>query len=149
LQNQDLCEIWSIVKDNDHANIWITLADKAIHGVFNEKPVFEGLCEIMVQAAIRKDNNKGKQNFKYNEELTNFLIILGSFSTRALNIFRQNLEGRTIQNIRYDLLILLSIKICANLLKNFLSKIENFVLTMKIHLRILPFHLRMLPNLKG
>ncbi|RGB43844.1 hypothetical protein C1646_749258 [Rhizophagus diaphanus] len=41
-----------------------------------------------------------KQNFKYNEELTNFLIILGSFSTRALDIFRQNLEGHTIQNIR-------------------------------------------------
>ncbi|CAB4438552.1 unnamed protein product [Rhizophagus irregularis] len=81
------------------------LPDKAIHSVFNEKPVFEGLCKIMVQAAIRKDNNKGKQNFKYNEELTNFFIILGSFSTRALNIFRQNLEGRTIQNIR---------KLCAN-----------------------------------
>ncbi|EXX73794.1 hypothetical protein RirG_057140 [Rhizophagus irregularis DAOM 197198w] len=100
LQNQDLREIWSIVKDDDHTNIWITLADKAIHGVFNEKPVFEGLCEIMVQASIRKDNNKGKQNFTYNEEFTNFLIILGSFSTRALDIFRQNLEGRTIQNIR-------------------------------------------------
>ncbi|PKK49500.1 hypothetical protein RhiirC2_803457, partial [Rhizophagus irregularis] len=31
---------------------------------------------------------------------TNFLIILGSFSTRALNFFCQNLEGCTIQNIR-------------------------------------------------
>jgi hypothetical protein len=99
LQNQDLREIWSIAKD-DHTNIWITLADKAINGAFNEKPVFEGLCEVMVQASIRKDNNKGKQNIKYNEEFTNFLIILGSFSTRALDLFCQNLEGRTIQNIR-------------------------------------------------
>ena len=99
MQNQDLREIWSIVKDNDCANIWITLADKAINGAFNENPVFKGLCEVMVQAAIRKDNNRGKQNIKYNEEFTNFLIILGSFSTRALDIFRQNLEGRTIQSI--------------------------------------------------
>ncbi|EXX74213.1 hypothetical protein RirG_053190 [Rhizophagus irregularis DAOM 197198w] len=54
----------------------------------------------MVQAAIRKDNNKGKQNIQYNEDFTNFLIILESFNTRALDLFRQNLEGRTIQNIR-------------------------------------------------
>ena len=81
LQNQDLCEIWSIIKDDNHANIWIALADKAINGAFNEKSVFEGLCEIMVQTSIHKDNNKGKQNINYNEEFTNFLIILGSFST--------------------------------------------------------------------
>ncbi|GBC42011.2 hypothetical protein RIR_jg9593.t1 [Rhizophagus irregularis DAOM 181602=DAOM 197198] len=54
----------------------------------------------MVQAAVRKDNNKGKQNIQYNEDFTNFLIILESFSTQAFNLFRQNLEGRTIQNIR-------------------------------------------------
>ncbi|PKC03253.1 hypothetical protein RhiirA5_424034 [Rhizophagus irregularis] len=29
LQNQDLIEIWSIIKDNYDTNIWITLADKA------------------------------------------------------------------------------------------------------------------------
>ncbi|GBB97652.1 hypothetical protein RclHR1_30270001 [Rhizophagus clarus] len=78
---------------------FITLVDKAIHGVFNEKPVFEGLCEVIVQAIIRKDNNKGKQNIKYNEEFTNFFIILESFSTQALDIFCQNLEGCIIQNI--------------------------------------------------
>ncbi|RGB23503.1 hypothetical protein C1646_774410 [Rhizophagus diaphanus] len=35
----------------------------------------------MIQAAICKDNNKGKQNIQYDEDFTNFLIILGSFST--------------------------------------------------------------------
>ena len=61
----------------------------------------------MVQAAIRKDNNKGKQNIQYNEDFTNFLIILGSFSTRAFD-----------QNIRYfiyfmnliNYLLILSVK---------------------------------------
>ncbi|PKC03286.1 hypothetical protein RhiirA5_424001 [Rhizophagus irregularis] len=43
-----------------NTNVWITLADKANNGAFKEKPVFTGLCDIMVQAAIRKDNNKGK-----------------------------------------------------------------------------------------
>ena len=101
LQNQDLREIWSVIKDNYDTSIWITLADKATNGALKEKPVFTELCEVMVQAAICKDNNKGKQNIQYNEDFTNFLIILGSFSTRALDLFRQNLEGRTIQNIRY------------------------------------------------
>ena len=100
LQNQDLHEIWSVIKNDYNPNIWVTLANKAINGVFNEKPVFMGLCEVMVQAAIRKENNKGKQNIHYNEDFTNFLIILGSFNTRALDLFRQNFEGRTIQNIR-------------------------------------------------
>lgn len=111
LQNQDLREIWSIIKDNYDTNIWITLADKANKGAFKEKSVFTGLCEVMVQAAVRKDNNKGKQNIQYNEDFTNFLIILGSFSTRALNLFRQNLEGRTIQNIRYFLLAYLLVNL--------------------------------------
>ncbi|GBC36317.2 hypothetical protein GLOIN_2v1776655 [Rhizophagus irregularis DAOM 181602=DAOM 197198] len=58
------------------------LSDKANKGAFKEKSVFTELCEVIVQAAVHKDNNKG------------------NFSTRALNLFRQNLEGRTIQNIR-------------------------------------------------
>lgn len=41
----------------------------------------------MVQATIRKDNNKTKQNIKYNKELTNFLTILRSFSIQDLDIF--------------------------------------------------------------
>ncbi|GBC53360.2 hypothetical protein GLOIN_2v1772310 [Rhizophagus irregularis DAOM 181602=DAOM 197198] len=81
LQNQDLHKIWSVIKDNYDTSIWITLADKATNGAFKEKPVFTGLYEVMVQAAIRKDNNKGKQNIQYNEDFTNFLIILGSFNT--------------------------------------------------------------------
>lgn len=47
----------------------------------------------MNDAAEQKIKNKGKQNIKYSEEFTNFLVILGGFSTRALDLFRQNLEG--------------------------------------------------------
>ncbi|PKB97973.1 hypothetical protein RhiirA5_432167 [Rhizophagus irregularis] len=82
------------------SNIWLTLADKAMRGVFNDKPVFTGLCHVMVQACLRKENSLGMQNLKYSEEFTNFLVILASFSNWALELFRQNLEGRTIQNIR-------------------------------------------------
>uniref|UniRef100_U9UV44 Uncharacterized protein n=1 Tax=Rhizophagus irregularis (strain DAOM 181602 / DAOM 197198 / MUCL 43194) TaxID=747089 RepID=U9UV44_RHIID len=77
-----------------------TICHESNKDAFKEKSVFTGLCEVMVQAAVRKDNNKGKQNIQYNEDFTNFLIILESFSTQAFNLFRQNLEGRTIQNIR-------------------------------------------------
>ncbi|PKC16097.1 hypothetical protein RhiirA5_407408 [Rhizophagus irregularis] len=62
LLENHLCEIWSIVKNNNHANIWITLADKAIHGIFNEKPVFEGLSAI-------SDNTKLKPAFRYHSGL--------------------------------------------------------------------------------
>jgi hypothetical protein len=81
LQNQDLREIWSVINDNYDTSIWIILADKANNSAFKENSVFTGFCEVMVQAVIRKDNNKGKQNIHYNEDFTNFLIILGSFST--------------------------------------------------------------------
>ncbi|PKK59329.1 hypothetical protein RhiirC2_871301 [Rhizophagus irregularis] len=104
LQNVDLLQIWNIIKGDklSHTNstVWLTLADKAIKGAFNDKPVFTGLCHIMVQAYLRKEKDMGKQNSKYSEEFTNFLVILASFSNRALDLFRQNLEGRSIQNIR-------------------------------------------------
>ncbi|RIB27779.1 hypothetical protein C2G38_2029110 [Gigaspora rosea] len=54
----------------------------------------------MSDAAEQKAKNKGKQNMKYNEAFTNFLVILRSISPRALDLFRQNLEGRGIQSLR-------------------------------------------------
>ncbi|PKY52823.1 hypothetical protein RhiirA4_425577 [Rhizophagus irregularis] len=54
----------------------------------------------MGNAIERKMKNKSKRNLKYSEEFTSFLVILGGFSTRALDLFCQNLEGRTIQSIR-------------------------------------------------
>jgi len=107
LQNTDLREFWTLLnndnENNDNQTItsWILLADKAIKGAFEDTPVFIGLCKVMNEAAERKAKNKGKQNMKYNEEFTNFLVLLGSISSRALDLFRQNLEGRGIQSLRY------------------------------------------------
>lgn len=104
LQNLDLREMWNLLNndnENQTLNPWIILADKAINGAFKDSPVFLGLCKVMSDAAERKANNKSKQNMKYSEEFTNFLIILGSISPRALDLFRQNLEGRGIQSLRY------------------------------------------------
>ncbi|POG77253.1 hypothetical protein GLOIN_2v1747656 [Rhizophagus irregularis DAOM 181602=DAOM 197198] len=103
LKYVDLNIVWSLIKDNNSdtaSDVWVTLANKGINGAFKEKPVFTGLCEIMTQVASKKEKNKGKQNLKYSEEFKNFLIVLGTFSPHALNLFRQNLEGLTIQNIR-------------------------------------------------
>jgi hypothetical protein len=52
-----LLKIWNIIKEDDllnnkNSNVWLTLADKAIKGVFNDKPVFTRLCYIMVQAYL-------------------------------------------------------------------------------------------------
>ena len=63
-------------------------------------PVFTGLCEVMGDAIERKMKNQSKKNLKYSDEFTNFLTILGGISPRALDLFRQNLEGRSIQSIR-------------------------------------------------
>lgn len=37
LQNSDLLHIWNIIKEDElsNSNIWLTLADKAIKGVFD------------------------------------------------------------------------------------------------------------------
>ncbi|CAG8813899.1 13705_t:CDS:2, partial [Cetraspora pellucida] len=43
---------------------------------------------------------KGLQNLTYSEIFFDFISILASLSPRAYNLFRQNLAGRTIQNIR-------------------------------------------------
>ena len=68
-------------------------------------PVFTGLCEVMGNAIERKMKNKSKRNLNYSDEFTSFLTILGGISSRALDLFRQNLEGRTIQSIRYNYLL--------------------------------------------
>lgn len=112
LRYSDLNTIWSTIKDNDSdtaSNVWIQLADKGIQGAFDKKPVFEGLCSIMLQASVRKEKNISKRNLKYTEEFKNFLVILGTFSPRVLNLFRQNLEGLTIQSIRYENIYMLII----------------------------------------
>ncbi|GES92551.1 putative nuclease HARBI1 [Rhizophagus clarus] len=43
--------------------------------VFNEQPVFIRLCEVMCDVAERKSKNMGKQNIKYSDEFTSFLLI--------------------------------------------------------------------------
>jgi hypothetical protein len=94
-----------MIKDNESntaSDVWIKLAEKGIQGAFDKKPVFEGLCNVMLQAVIRKEKNISKQNLKYTEEFKNFLVILGTYSPRVLDLFRQNLEGLTIQSIRYE-----------------------------------------------
>ncbi|CAG8855876.1 10686_t:CDS:2, partial [Gigaspora margarita] len=65
---------------------------KALKGAFNDAPIFTGLCEVMSDAIEQKMKNKLNKNLKYSEEFTNFLVILGGISSRALDIFRQNLE---------------------------------------------------------
>ncbi|CAI2193611.1 15542_t:CDS:2, partial [Funneliformis geosporum] len=79
-------------------NPWIALADKAIKDAFKDMPVFTGLCEVMGNAIERKIKNKSKKNLKYSDEFTDFLTILGGISSRALELFRQNLEVSTKSN---------------------------------------------------
>jgi hypothetical protein len=105
LKYSDLTIIWSMIKDNESntaSDVWIKLAEKGIQGAFDKKPVFEGLCNVMLQAVIRKEKNISTRNLKYTEEFKNFLVILGTYSPRVLDLFRQNLEGLTIQSIRYE-----------------------------------------------
>jgi hypothetical protein len=79
---------------------WLELANKANQGAFEKRPVFKGLCYIMLQAAEREENGKYLQNLKYSKEFLDFLVILGSISLKALDLFRQNLAGMTIHTIR-------------------------------------------------
>ncbi|CAG8801113.1 3716_t:CDS:2, partial [Gigaspora margarita] len=37
---------------------WAEFANKAIHSAFEQKPVFKGLCHIMLQAAKHEEQDK-------------------------------------------------------------------------------------------
>ncbi len=103
MQNLHLRDIWNLLNndvENVRNNIWITLADKTIDSVFDDMPVFKGLCEVMNNAVERKLKNKGKQNMQYPKEFTSFLVILGGLNTKVIDLFHQNLKGRSIQSIR-------------------------------------------------
>ncbi|CAG8785689.1 15901_t:CDS:2 [Cetraspora pellucida] len=103
IYNQDIGDLLSIVNNtntNDEKSFWVKFAEIGQRGGFNNKKVFEGLCQIMVQIADREQYKKRFQNLKYSDQFSDFLVILASLSPRAYNIFRQNFAGRTIQNIR-------------------------------------------------
>ncbi|CAG8797056.1 13447_t:CDS:2, partial [Gigaspora margarita] len=84
----------------DRFNFWAKFFEKATEGIFEQKPVFKGLCYIMLQATERKNQDKGLQNLKYSNEFLNFLVILGSISLKVLDLFRQNLAGINVRTIR-------------------------------------------------
>ncbi|RHZ84762.1 hypothetical protein Glove_76g17 [Diversispora epigaea] len=103
LKNGDLLTIWNIIKNNNNStnsNLWITIATKGLKGAFNNLDTFKGLCNIMCQVIDRKEKGKETQNLQYSEEFTSFLVILGTISPQALDLFCQNLVGRSIQSIR-------------------------------------------------
>ena len=55
----------------------------------------------MLQVSKVSKVNKGKQGLRYSTEFINFLVIFESISLKSLELFRQNLERLSLQNIRY------------------------------------------------
>ncbi|CAG8855540.1 27273_t:CDS:2, partial [Gigaspora margarita] len=103
IYNQDVSNLLYLANNsntNNKNSFWTKFAEMGSNGSFNNKKVFEGLCNIMVQIADREQHKKGLQNLKYSDQFSDFMVILASLSPRAYNIFRQNLAGRAIQNIR-------------------------------------------------
>ncbi|CAG8855204.1 9611_t:CDS:2, partial [Gigaspora margarita] len=103
IYNQDIGDLLSIVNNtntNDKSCFWIKFAEIGQKGGFNNKKVFEGLCQVIAQVADCEQHKKGLQNLKYSDQFSDFLVILASLSSQAYNIFRQNFAGRVIQNIR-------------------------------------------------
>ena len=102
LKDSNLNELYySMDSTQDSSSFWPILAEKGRQGVFKNKKVFEGLCKIMLEIADREQKNKGNQNLKYSENFANFTTILASFGTRGYEIFKQNLAGQMLRNIKY------------------------------------------------
>ncbi|RHZ54540.1 hypothetical protein Glove_426g102 [Diversispora epigaea] len=91
--NNNLCIECKQLKSN-------TKLDNRLNGAFDNVDTFKGLCAVICQVINRKEEGKEMRNLQYSEEFINFLIVLGTVSPRALELFRQNLVGRSIQNIR-------------------------------------------------
>ncbi|CAG8682067.1 5158_t:CDS:2, partial [Cetraspora pellucida] len=80
LGNLDIKELWTSVSYTNENTIpfWLKLAEKGLNGAFESQSTFKELCEIMIQISQCEDHNKGVQNLKYSEEITNFMAILSS-----------------------------------------------------------------------
>ncbi|CAG8509037.1 6911_t:CDS:2, partial [Scutellospora calospora] len=106
LSNPDIAMLVSLTKSDESqpVSFWKTLAKIGECSAFHKKRAFEGLCEVMVEIAKRHEAGKGLQNLTYLEKFSDFISILASLSPRAYNLFRQNLAGKTIQNIRYKII---------------------------------------------
>lgn len=102
LKNNHIKHLHNILCDEKSSSkeFWAEFADKATQGAFEQKPVFKGLCYIMLQAKEREEQDKGLQNLKYSNEFLSFLVILGSISLKALDLFCQNLAGINVRTIR-------------------------------------------------
>ncbi|GBC21324.2 hypothetical protein GLOIN_2v1767202 [Rhizophagus irregularis DAOM 181602=DAOM 197198] len=100
LKNSHIKQLNEFLDTEDSSvRFWMELANKAVQGAFDQKPVFKGLCYIMLQAAERKEQGKGLRNLKYSTEFLNFLIVLESISLKALNLFcckRSNIKRKQI-----------------------------------------------------
>ncbi|CAG8838223.1 26758_t:CDS:2, partial [Gigaspora margarita] len=103
IYNQDIDDLLYLANNNNMNNensFWIKFAKMGRNGGFSNRKVFESLYNIMVQITDREQRNKGLQNLKYSDQFSDFIVILASLSPQAYNVFRQNLAGRAIQNIR-------------------------------------------------
>jgi len=67
LQHTDVRELYQLLMDeskdldsNSDFLFWQMLANKASQGAFDKKPVFKGLCQIMLQVSEASKVNKGK-----------------------------------------------------------------------------------------
>ena len=94
LQHTDVRELHQLLTDKSNGldsdsdfSFWQMLANKASQGAFDKKPVFKGLCQIMLQVSKALEANKGKQGLRYSTEFTNFLVILRSISPKSLELF--------------------------------------------------------------
>ncbi|RGB27122.1 hypothetical protein C1646_769540 [Rhizophagus diaphanus] len=99
LKDSSLNEFYNsidLVQDSD-SSFWAILAEKGCQGVFKNKKNFKELCKIMVEIVDCEQRNKGNQNL---ENFANFITILASFETRGYEMFKQNLTGQTLRNIR-------------------------------------------------
>ncbi len=55
----------------------------------------------MLEIANYEQKNKENQNLQYLDDFANFTTILASFEIRGYEMFKQNLAGHTLCNIRY------------------------------------------------
>jgi len=104
-KNADIMKLWdNFIQDKDSTSrFWQQLAQMGSDGLFKNNKVFTGLCEIFVEVTKHLEGGKGLQNIRYPEQFSDFVIILASSCPQAYQIFKQNLVGRSIRNIRYHL----------------------------------------------
>ncbi|KIY68019.1 hypothetical protein CYLTODRAFT_395984 [Cylindrobasidium torrendii FP15055 ss-10] len=91
-----------LIQEDAQGSPFLRFSVGALNGKFDNKKVFLGLVQAMVERVERDERGVGTQNFSYAPAFDEFVSILATHSPRALKFFHEHFQARTESSIRSE-----------------------------------------------